>query len=35
VAVGGSFKRLRILILFTLTIFAALTTLAYAVGLLT
>jgi hypothetical protein len=31
----SSFKRIRILILFTLTIFAVLTSLAYAVGLLT
>jgi hypothetical protein len=31
----SGFKRIRILIVFTLTIFAALTSLAYAVGLLT
>ena len=32
---GGSLKRLRILILFTLTIFAVLTTIAYVLGFLT
>lgn len=32
---GGSLKRLRILILFTLTIFAVLTSVAYALGYLT
>jgi len=30
----GSLKRLRLLILFTLTIFAVLTTVAYALGFL-
>ena len=32
---GGSLKRLRILILFTLTIFAVLTAVAYALGYVT
>jgi len=33
--VGGSLKRLRVLILFTLTIFAVLTSVAYVLGFLT
>lgn len=32
---GGRFKQLRVTILFTFTIFTVLTTLAYALGLLT
>jgi hypothetical protein len=33
--VGGSLKRLRVLILFTLTIFAVMTSVAYVLGFLT